>query len=154
HSPLCVDRGRHVGDQVAVVIADSKRHAAEAAALVDVDYEELPAAVTIKEAIAEDAPLVWDQAPGHTCYDWELGDAAAAEAALAKAHKVVALDLGSNRVVPNASEPRAASGAYEPATGDSTLYTSSQNPHLIRLLMGAFVLHLPEHKLRVIAPDV
>lgn len=154
HSPLCVDRVRHVGDQVAVVIADSKRHAAEAAALVDVDYEELPAVATIKEAIAEGAPLVWDQASGNTCFDWEIGDAATTDAAFTRAHRVVAIDLVNNRLVPNAMEPRAAIGVYEPATGDYTLYTTSQNPHLIRLLMGAFVLHIPEHKLRVVAPDV
>jgi carbon-monoxide dehydrogenase large subunit len=154
HPPLGVDRVRHVGDQVAVVIADTRQHAAEAAALIDVDYEELPAVATIPEAVAEGAPLVWEQAPANTCYDWEIGDDAATQAAFAKAHTVVALDLVNNRLVPNAIEPRAAIGAYDPGTGDYTLYTTSQNPHLIRLLMGAFVLHVPEHKLRVVAPDV
>jgi carbon-monoxide dehydrogenase large subunit len=154
HLPLCVDRVRHVGDQVAVVIADTRHHAAAAAGLVDVDYEELPAVATIQEAIAADAPLVWDQAKGNTCYDWEIGDAAATRAAFGKAHTVVKLDVVNNRLVPNAMEPRAAIGNYEPGTGDYTLYTTSQNPHLIRLLMGAFVLHIPEHKLRVVAPDV
>jgi carbon-monoxide dehydrogenase large subunit len=154
HLPLCVDRVRHVGDQVAVVVADTRQHAAEAAGLVDVEYDELPAAATIPEAIAADAPLVWDQAQANTCYDWEIGDAAATEAAFAGAHTVVTLDLVNNRLVPNAMEPRSAIGSYEPGTGDYTLYTTSQNPHLIRLLMGAFVLHIPEHKLRVVAPDV
>jgi carbon-monoxide dehydrogenase large subunit len=154
HPPLCVDRVRHVGDQVAVVIADTRQRAAEAAGLVDVDYEELPAVATIQEAIAAGAPLVWDQAQGNTCYDWEIGDAAATKAAFARAHTVVKLDLVNNRLVPNAMEPRAAIGSYEPGTGDYTLYTTSQNPHLIRLLMGAFVLRIPEHKLRVVSPDV
>jgi carbon-monoxide dehydrogenase large subunit len=154
HLPLCVGRVRHVGDQVAVVIADTKQHAIEAAALVDVEYKETRAVASIQEAIDENAALVWDQAPGNTCYDWEIGDAAATEAAFAKAHTVVSLDLVNNRLVPNAMEPRAAIASYEPGTGDYTLYTTSQNPHLIRLLMGAFVLHIPEHKLRVVAPDV
>jgi carbon-monoxide dehydrogenase large subunit len=154
HPPLCVDRVRHVGDQVAVVIADTRQRAAEAAALVEVDYEELPAVATIQEAIAAGAPLVWDQAPGNTCYDWEIGDEAATRAAFDKAHQVVTIDLVNNRLVPNAIEPRAAIGQFDPGTGDYTLYTTSQNPHLIRLLMGAFVLHIPEHKLRVVAPDV
>jgi carbon-monoxide dehydrogenase large subunit len=154
HLPLCVDRVRHVGDQVAVVIADTRQHAAEAAGLIDVEYDELPAVASIHEAIAEGAPLVWEQAPGNTCYDWEIGDAAATAAAFARAHKVVTLDLVNNRLVPNAMEPRSALGNYEPGTGDYTLYTTSQNPHLIRLLMGAFVLGIPEHKLRVVAPDV
>jgi carbon-monoxide dehydrogenase large subunit len=154
HLPLCADRVRHVGDQVAVVIADTRQHAAEAAGLIDVEYDELPAVASIHEAIAEGAPLVWEQAPGNTCYDWEIGDAAATAAAFARAHKVVTLDLVNNRLVPNAMEPRSALGNYEPGTGDYTLYTTSQNPHLIRLLMGAFVLGIPEHKLRVVAPDV
>jgi carbon-monoxide dehydrogenase large subunit len=154
HPPLCVDTVRHVGDQVAVVIADTRQRAAEAAAILEVEYDELPAVATIQEAIAAGAPQVWEQAPGNTCYDWEIGDAAATQAAFASAHKVVTIDLVNNRLVPNAIEPRAAIGQFEPGTGDYTLYTTSQNPHLIRLLMGAFVLHIPEHKLRVVAPDV
>jgi carbon-monoxide dehydrogenase large subunit len=154
HPPLCVDIVRHVGDQVAVVIADTRQRAAEAAAILEVEYDELPAVATIQEAIAAGAPQVWEQAPGNTCYDWEIGDAAATQAAFARAHKVVTIDLVNNRLVPNAIEPRAAIGQFEPGTGDYTLYTTSQNPHLIRLLMGAFVLHIPEHKLRVVAPDV
>ncbi|HWN69131.1 MAG TPA: xanthine dehydrogenase family protein molybdopterin-binding subunit [Haliangium sp.] len=154
HPPLCVDRVRHVGDQVAVVVADTRHHATSAAGLIDVEYEELPAVASIQEAIAGGAPLVWEQAPGNTCYDWEIGDSAATEAAFARAHTVVTLDLVNNRLVPNAMEPRSAIGSYEPGTGDYTLHTTSQNPHLIRLLMGAFVLHIPEHKLRVVAPDV
>ncbi len=154
HPPLCVDTVRHVGDQVAVVIADTRQRAAEAAAVLEVEYDELPAVASIPEAIAAGAPQVWEQAPGNTCYDWEIGDNAATTAAFARAHKVVTIDLVNNRLVPNAIEPRAAIGHFEPGTGDYTLYTTSQNPHLIRLLMGAFVLHIPEHKLRVVAPDV
>ena len=92
--------------------------------------------------------------PGNLCYDWELGDRAATEAAFANAHRVVELELINNRLIPNAMEPRAAIGDYDPASGQYTLYTTSQNPHVIRLLMGAYVLQIPEHKLRVVAPDV
>ena len=154
HPALVPDRVRHVGDQVAVVIAETRDQAREAAALVEVDYQELPAAVTVTQAVQPGAPLVHDQAKGNTCYDWHLGDQAATDAAFAKAHKVVKLDLVNNRLIPNAIEPRSAIGEYDRATGDLTLYTSSQNPHVIRLLLAAFTLGVPEHKLRVVAPDV
>ena len=95
-----------------------------------------------------------DEAPDNLCYDWELGDKAAAEAAFARAAHVTKLDLINNRLVANAMEPRAAIATYDLASGEYTLYTTSQNPHVIRLLMGAFVLSIPEHKLRVYAPDV
>ena len=88
------------------------------------------------------------------CYDWDLGDKAATDAAFAKAAHVAKIDLVNNRLVANAMEPRAAIGEYDRATGEYTLYTTSQYPHVIRLLMGAFVLQIPEHKLRVVAPDV
>src|SRR5262249_28682628 len=94
------------------------------------------------------------EAPGNLCYDWHFGDKAAVDAAFAKAAHVTKLDIVNNRLVPNAMEPRAAIGEFDAATGQYTLYTTSQNPHVIRLLMGAFVLHIPEHKLRVVAPDV
>jgi carbon-monoxide dehydrogenase large subunit len=154
HPAIAHERVRHVGDQVAVVVAETKDQAREAAALVEVDYEELPAVATIAQAIRPGAPLVWDQAKGNTCYDWHLGDKAATDAAFAKAHKVVALEVVNNRLIPNAIEPRSAIGEYERATGDFTLYTTSQNPHLTRLLLGAFSYGIPEHKLRVVAPDV
>ena len=154
HPPLAVDRVRYVGDQVAVVIAESREAAKDAAELVEVDYEPLPAVATINDAVRPGAPQIWDIAPGNTCYDWELGDKAATDAAFAKAYKVARLELVNNRLIPNAMEPRAAIGDFDPASGDYTLYTTSQNPHVIRLLMGAFVLHIPESKLRVYAPDV
>ncbi|WP_372006224.1 xanthine dehydrogenase family protein molybdopterin-binding subunit [Tistrella mobilis] len=155
HAPLVPDRVRHVGDNVAVVIATSKELAKDAAEDVAIDYEELPAVADARRALAEGAAQVWDdQAPGNLCYDWELGDRAATEAAFANAHRVVELELINNRLIPNAMEPRAAIGDYDPASGQYTLYTTSQNPHVIRLLMGAYVLQIPEHKLRVVAPDV
>ena len=155
HPPLVVDRVRHVGDHIAVVIAETKAQAKDAAELVEIDFEPLPAVVDSLDALKAAAPQVHgDAAPGNLCYDWELGDKAAVDAAFAKAHKVAKIDLFNNRLIPNAMEPRAATGDYDPASGDYTLYTTSQNPHVIRLLMGAFVLHIPESKLRVYAPDV
>jgi aerobic carbon-monoxide dehydrogenase large subunit len=155
HPVLAVDRVRHVGDPVAVVIAESLGQARDAAENIAVDYAVEPAVVDPAEALKQGAPQVWpSEAPGNICYDWHLGDAAAVEAAMGKAARVIKLDLTNNRLVPNAMEPRAAIGEFDRASGDYTLYTTSQNPHVIRLLMGAFVLHLPESKLRVVAPDV
>jgi aerobic carbon-monoxide dehydrogenase large subunit len=154
HPVLARGRVRHVGDPVAVVIAESRAQARAAAGLVDVDYEPLPALGNLTQARAEGAPLVWDDAPGNLCYDWELGDSAATQDAIAGAAHVVRLDLKNSRLIPNAIEPRAAIGEYDPNADSHTLYTTSQNPHVIRLLMGAFVMGIPEHKLRVVAPDV
>jgi carbon-monoxide dehydrogenase large subunit len=108
----------------------------------------------LRDAIAPGAALVHDDVPGNICYDWHIGDKALVDAAFAKAAKVVRLDLLNNRLIPNAMEPRAALGDFDTSNGDFTLFTTSQNPHVIRLLMGAFVLHIPENKLRVVAPDV
>jgi carbon-monoxide dehydrogenase large subunit len=154
HPALVADRVRHVGDQVAVVIAETTAQAKAAAHLIEVEYDTLPAVATIADAVAEGAPLVWDQAAGNTCFDWHLGELAPVEAAFAKAHKIVEIEVTNNRLIPNAMEPRVAIGDYDAATDVLTLYTTSQNPHLIRLLLGAFVLGIPEHKLRVVAPDV
>ena len=154
HPPLVTDQVRHVGDQVAAIIAETLGQARDAAELIQVDYVEEPAAIDPVAALQSGAPQVHPEAPGNLCYDWHLGDLTAVEAAFAKAAKIVKLDLVNNRLVPNAMEPRAAIGEFNRATGEYTLYTTSQNPHVIRLLMGAFVLHIPEAKLRVVAPDV
>jgi len=154
HPAMVTDRARYVGDQVAVVIAETLDQAKDAAELIEVDYQELPAVVSTPRATAEGAPLVHDDAPGNVCYDWELGDKAAVEEAFGKAHHITRIDLVNNRLIPNAMEPRAYIGEYDDSTDQYTLYTTSQNPHVIRLLMGAFVLNIPEHKLRVVAPDV
>src|ERR1700746_2935113 len=154
HPPLVVDRVRHVGCKVAAVIADTWGQARDAAELIQVDYVEEAAAIDPVAALQSGAPQVHPEAPGNLCYDWHLGDLAAVDAAFAKAARIVKLDLVNNRLVPNAMEPRAAIGEFNRATGEYTLYTTSQNPHVIRLLMGAFVLHIPEAKLRVVAPDV
>jgi len=154
HPMLAEGKVRHVGDILAVVIAATKQQAKDAAELLHIDLEELPAIANVADAIAPGAPVLHDAAPGNVCYDWHIGDKAGVDAAFAAAHRVITLDLTNNRLVPNAMEPRAAIGDYDSSTGDYTLYTTSQNPHVIRLLMGAFVLGLPEHKLRVVAPDV
>ena len=154
HPAMAVDRVRCVGDQVAVVIAETRNAARDAAELVEVEYRTRPAVATMEAALKPGAPLVHDGAPGNLCYDWHIGDPAVVDAAFKGAAKVAKLELVNNRLIPNAMEPRAAIGDYDPSTGDYTLFTTSQNPHVIRLLMGAFVLHIPEHKLRVVAPDV
>jgi len=154
HPPLVADRVRHVGDQIAVVIAETRDQAKSAAELMDIQYQELPAIISTGDAAKPNAPQVWEQAKNNTCFDWHIGDKAATDAAFAKASHVTKIDLVNQRLIPNAMEPRAAIGDFDRATGDYTLYTTSQNPHVIRLLMGAFVLQIPESKLRVVAPDV
>ena len=154
HPVLAIGKVRHVGDPVAVVIATTKQAAKDAAELIAVDYQDLPAVASLGDAVKPGAALVHDEAAGNVCYDWHIGDKAATEAAFAGADRVVKLDLVNNRLIPNAMEPRAAVGDFDTSSGDYTLYTTSQNPHVIRLLMGAFVLHIPENKLRVVAPDV
>ena len=154
HPVLATGKVRHVGDPIAVVIADSKAAAEEAAELVNVTYKELPSVTAVDAAVKAGAPQLYAEAKNNLCYDWHIGDKAAADAAFAKAAHVTKLDIVNNRLVPNAMEPRAYIGEYDRATGEHTLFTTSQNPHAIRLLMGAFVLHVPEHKLRVVAPDV
>ena len=154
HPPLAAEVVRYVGDQVAVVLAETRAIARDASELVDVDYEELPAVAGLEAASADGAPLVWDDAAGNVCFDWEIGDKAATDAAFASADKVVSIDIVNNRLIANAMEPRSAIGDYDGGKDEYTLYTTSQNPHVIRLLMGAFVMGIPEHKLRVIAPDV
>jgi aerobic carbon-monoxide dehydrogenase large subunit len=154
HPALAQGRVRHVGDQVAVVIAETRAQAKAAAGLIDVDYRPLPAVASLRQARADGAALVWDDAPGNLCFDWEMGDPVATAEVFEAAEHVVSLDLVNNRLVPNAIEPRAAVAEHDAASDMHTLYTTSQNPHLIRLLLGAFVLGIPEHKLRVVSPDV
>ena len=154
HPVLATGKVRHVGDPIAVVIAETRQQARDAAELLVIDLEDLPAIAGVRDAIATNAAAVHDDAPGNICYDWHIGDKALVDAAFARAARVVKLDLLNNRLIPNAMEPRAAIGEWDTNSGDYTLYTTSQNPHVIRLLMGAFVLHIPENKLRVVAPDV
>ncbi|MBL3608094.1 xanthine dehydrogenase family protein molybdopterin-binding subunit [Rhodovulum sulfidophilum] len=156
HPVLARDKVRHVGDPIAVVVAETAEQARDAAEAVEVEIDELPAVLDMRAALEADAPLVHDELKNNLCYDWGFVEEnrEAVNAAFETAAHVTTLDLVNQRLVPNAMEPRVALGDFNPATEDSTLYTTSQNPHVIRLLMGAFVLGIPEHKLRVVAPDV
>ncbi|MBS0469830.1 MAG: xanthine dehydrogenase family protein molybdopterin-binding subunit [Proteobacteria bacterium] len=154
HPALAVDRVRHVGDQLAVVIGETQAAANAGAEAVAVDYDVLPAVLAPEDAQKPGAPQLHDDAPGNQIYDWQLGDKAKTDAAFAAAAHVVELDLVNNRLVPNAMEPRAAIGEYDLGSGVYTLTTTSQNPHVARLVLSAFVGVAPENKLRVIAPDV
>jgi carbon-monoxide dehydrogenase large subunit len=151
---LTSDKVRFVGDLVAMVIAATSGEARDAAAAVEVEYEPLPANADPARAQADDAPLLHEEAPQNLCVNWHLGDEAAADAAFASAAKVVELKLINNRKIPNAVEPRASLGVFDPASESYTLYTTSQNPHITRLLLAAFELKVPESKVRVVSPDV
>jgi len=154
HPLLAQGKVRYVGDHVAVVVAETAEQARNAAELIDVDYTMLDAVVAPAEALESGRPLVHDEVPDNRCYTWELGDRDATDAAFERAAHVTCLDLVNNRLIPNAIEPRAALAQYSRGEDRYTLYTTSQNPHLARLLLCAFVLNLPEHKVRVVAPDV
>lgn len=154
HPILAFEKVRYVGDHVAMVVAETYEQARDAAELVVVDYEPLAAVVDVRDAQAPGAPVIHDIASNNQCYKWAIGDKAAVDATFANAAHVTKIDLVNNRLAPNPMEPRAAIGHYNRAGDDYTLYVSNQNPHVERLLMTAFVLGLPEHKVRVIAPDV
>ncbi|MBK9490719.1 MAG: molybdopterin-dependent oxidoreductase [Haliscomenobacter sp.] len=155
HPLLVADRVKHVGDGIAVVIAEDDATARDAADLIEIEYEVLPAVTNPAEAIKPGAPQVHDSAPNNMCFDWELGNPKAeVDAAIAASHHVTRLDFINQRMAPNAIEPRSAIGHYDDSKDKYTLYTTSQNPHLTRLLMCAFVLGIPEHKVQVVAPDV
>ncbi len=154
HPVLAQEKVRYVGDHVALVVAETYFQAKDAAELVEVDYEVLPAVVNAADADQPGQAAVHDIAPNNVSYVWALGDKGAVDAAFAKAAHVTRLDFHNNRLIPNAIEPRAANASYNRADDSYTLYVSNQNPHVERLLMTAFVLGLPEHKVRVIAPDV
>jgi aerobic carbon-monoxide dehydrogenase large subunit len=154
HPVLAVDKVRYVGDHVALVVADTLQQAREAAEAVQVDYDELPAVVDVRDAAKGKGPALHDAAADNHCYKWAIGDKAAVDAVFANAAHVTKLELTNNRLIPNAIEPRAAIASYNRAGDEYTLYVANQNPHVERLLMTAFVLGLPEHKVRVIAPDV
>ena len=154
HMPLTSDVARHVGDPVAVVIADSQDAATDAAEKVRVDWEPLPSVTATEKASASGAAAIHADAPGNVAFKWALGDAAATDAAFKNAAVTVKKRIVNQRLVANAMEPRACVARFDPATGELTLWVTSQNPHVHRLLMCAFVLGIPEHKVRVIAPDV
>ena len=154
HPIMVADKVRHVGDAVALVIAEDRQTARDAAGLVEVNYEVLDAVVDPKKATQDGAPLVHDDVPNNIIFDWELGNKEETDAAFEKAHHITELSYHNQKLIPNAIEPRAALGHYDSNEDKYTLYTTSQNPHMARLIIAAFVLSIPEHKLRVISPDV
>ncbi|MEM8693948.1 MAG: xanthine dehydrogenase family protein molybdopterin-binding subunit [Pseudomonadota bacterium] len=156
HPVLAEGKVRHVGDPIAVVVAESLGQARDAAEALEIDISELPAVMDMKDALTEGATKVHDDLTSNLCYDWGFVEEnrEAVDDAINGAHHVTTLELRNNRLVANPMEPRVAVGDYSAADDEHTLYTTSQNPHVIRLLMGAFVLGIPEHKLRVVAPDV
>ena len=153
-SPLATETVRYVGDAVAIVVAETKGQARDAAEAVDISYEELPAVTDAVSALEAGAPQIHPEAKGNLIYDWEIGEAKATDEAIAKAAHVTKMKIINNRLVPNAMEPRAALGHYDKAEDHYTCWTTSQNPHVARLVMSAFYNVAPENKLRVIAPDV
>ncbi|RTM02151.1 MAG: xanthine dehydrogenase family protein molybdopterin-binding subunit [Hyphomicrobiales bacterium] len=153
-SPLAVDKVRYVGDAVVIVIADTKGQARDAAEAVEITYKELKAVVDATKAIQAGAPQIHAESDNNLIFDWEIGDAKATDAAIKSAAHVTRMKIVNNRLVPNAMEPRAALGHYDKAEDHYTCWTTSQNPHVARLVMSAFYNVAPENKLRVIAPDV
>ncbi|HZA02831.1 MAG TPA: xanthine dehydrogenase family protein molybdopterin-binding subunit, partial [Hyphomicrobiaceae bacterium] len=154
HPAIAHGKANYVGDPVAVVVAETLAQAKDAAEKVKVDYEVLPPVSDPAKAQSDSAPQIHEVASRNTIYQWHLGDAKAGEAAFKNAKHVTRLDLVNNRLVPNAIEPRAAIGEYDAGSDSLTLWNTTQNPHVARLVMSAFVGLAPEHKLRVIAPDV
>jgi carbon-monoxide dehydrogenase large subunit len=154
HPALAKGKVRYVGDHVAVVIAESLDQAKNAAAEVRVDYGVLPAVADINKARDTKSPQLHENAPKNTVYEWVLGGAAAVDAAFKQAKHVTKIEIVNNRLIPNAIEPRAAIGEYEAGTDTYTLWSTSQNPHVLRLGLSAFIGLCPEHKFRVISPDV
>lgn len=147
----CFVRSRHAHARINSIDTSMARDAAE---LVDVDYEMLDAVSSPAQALESGRPLVHDDVPDNRCYVWEIGDSGPVDEAFDRAAHVTRLDLVNNRLIPNALEPRAALANYSRGEDHYTLYTTSQNPHLARLVLSAFVLNLPEHKVRVVLPDV
>src|SRR5690606_27003098 len=143
-----------VGDGVAAVVAESPYIAYDALEMIEEAYEPLPAVVNARAATEAGAPLVHDNVPDNVSYTWELGDKEACDKAFAEADHVVELELIHQRLIPNAMEPRACAAQWDATMEEMTVWTTSQNPHPIRLLLSAFTLGIPENRLRVISPDV
>ncbi|MGD8325671.1 MAG: xanthine dehydrogenase family protein molybdopterin-binding subunit [Sphingomonadales bacterium] len=152
HPALATDKVNYVGDPYAVVVAETLEQAKAAAEMIYADVEELPAVCDTARAMQSDA--IHADIENNRCYHWELGDADAVDAAFEKASHVTSLEFANNRLIPNALEPRAALGDYDKGSGNTTLYTTSQNPHVARLVMSAFIGLAPEHKLKIVSPDV
>jgi carbon-monoxide dehydrogenase large subunit len=151
---LIADKVRAVGERVAFVIAETVEQARNAAELTEIEYEPLPAAITVEDAVKSGAPVIWDEAPNNVAFTLMMGNKDATDAAFAGAKHVVTLKLNNTRITANSIEPRAAIGQYHPDGDNYTLYSTSQNPHGTRSSVAGQVLKIPETKLRVISPDV
>jgi len=154
HPALCIDRVRHVGDPVAVVIAHTTAIAKDALDHIEVEYEPLPAATDTAASLDNGAPQLWDEAPGNLCCDWEIGDDDAVTQAFESAAHIVGIELINNRLAACPMEPRAARAHYDHGDGRYTLFTTSQIPHGVRAMLCHLVLGIPETDLRVVSPDV
>ena len=151
---LTTDKVRHVGDSIAMVVAETLAQAKDAAELIQVDYRTLPAVTEAEAALEQGRPKVWDDLPGNLCFDWEVGNRSAVEAAFAKAKHKVSLKVVNNRLVVNSVEPRGAVGDYDASEERYHLYTSSQGSHTLRGVLSSAVLNVPEHRIHVVTPDV
>ncbi len=151
---LVRDRVRHVGDTVAMVVAESLGAARDAAELIEIDYDPLPAVIETEHALDQGRPIVWDEAPDNLAFDWAIGDPAAVDRAIATARHRIALDIVNNRIVVNSMEPRGAIGAHDSGEDTYTLWSSTQGSHLLRSLLAESVFKIPENRVRVITPDV
>ena len=151
---LARERVRHVGDPVALVVAETREQAADAAALVAVEYEPLPAVSATAEAARPGAPAVWEEAPDNIAFVWEAGDRAAVARAFERAAHVTTLDFVVTRVTAAPLEPRAAVGEYDRRTGRYALHTGIQAPHGLRSLLAEQVFRVPQSHLRVVTGDV
>ena len=145
---------RHVGDTVAMAVAETAALARDAADLIEIEYEPLPAAVETGRALEPGQQAVWEERPDNLCFDWEIGDSGAVERATAGARHHVSLTLVNNRVVVNSMEPRGAIGEYDDGEGQYTLWSSTQGSHFVRNLLAEHVFHIPENRIRVVTPDV
>ena len=154
HPAIARDRVRHVGDTVAMVVAESVAAGRDAAELIAVDYEPLSAAVDTEHALDPGQPQVWDEAPGNLCFDWEVGDGAGVAQAMTGARHRIVLELVNNRVVVNSMEPRGALGEYDHGEDAYTLWSSTQGSHFLRNLLAESVFKIPENRIRVVTPDV
>jgi carbon-monoxide dehydrogenase large subunit len=139
---------RAVGDRVAFVVAETYAQARDAAELIEVEYEPLPAVIGVEDAAKPGAPAVWDEQPNNIAFTLMMGNKEATDSAFAKARHVVSLKLNNNRITANSIEPRAAIGQYHPDSDSYTLYSTSQNPHGTRSAVASQVLKIPETKLR------
>ncbi|MDA2932933.1 molybdopterin-dependent oxidoreductase [Acidobacteria bacterium AH-259-D05] len=154
HPILATERVRYVGDAVAVIVAEDRYTARDALELVEVEYESLPVVTNPAQATEKEAPQIHPEAENNIAFDWELGDQGKTDEAFAQAAHHIKVQIRNNRLIPHAIEPRATLADYDSSKGHLTIWMTSQNPHIHRLLMSMASLGLPEHKIRVIAPEV